>query len=37
MSVVHNTSIPESVVRNKTNSVCYQTVYDSVEMRVSVV
>ena len=29
MSVVHNTSRPESVLRKKSNSVCYHTVCES--------
>ena len=28
MTVVHNTSKPESVLRKKGNSVCYHTVHD---------
>ena len=30
MSVVHNTSRPESVLRKKSNSVCYHAVCESV-------
>ena len=37
MSVVHNTSRSESVLRKKSNSVCYHTVHDSVEMLESLV
>ena len=32
MSVIHNLSRPESVVRKKSNSVCYHTVHESVAM-----
>ena len=32
MSVVHNTSRPESVLRKKSNSVCYHAVCKSVAM-----
>ena len=32
MSVVHNTSRPESVLRKKSNSVCYHAVCESVAM-----
>ena len=32
MSVVHNTSRPGSVLRKKSNSVCYHTVHESVAM-----
>ena len=35
MSVVHNTSRPESVLRKKSNSVCYHTVSESVAIRES--
>ena len=31
-SVVHNTSRPDSVLRNKSNSVCYNIVHESVAM-----
>ena len=37
MSVVHNTSKPESVLRKKTISVCYHSVNESVAMGVSLV
>ena len=37
MSVVHNTSRPKSVLRKKSNSVYYHTLYKSVAMRESVV
>ena len=37
MSVVCNTSRPESVVRKKSNSVCYHTVHESVAMSESLV
>ena len=32
ISVLHNTSRPESVLRKKSNSVCSHTVHESVEM-----
>ena len=32
MSVVHNTSKPESVLRKKRNSVCYHAVCETVAM-----
>ena len=32
MSVVHNTSRPESVLRKKSKSVCYHAVHESVLM-----
>ena len=37
MSVVHNTSRPESVLRKKSNSVCYHAVHESVAMGESLV
>ena len=37
MSVVHNISRPELVLRKKSNSVCYHTVYESVAMGESLV
>ena len=37
MSVVHNTSGPESVLRKRNNSVCYNTVHESVAMGESLV
>ena len=37
MSVVHNTSEPELVLRRKSNSVCYHAVCESVAMRESLV
>ena len=37
MSVVHNISRPESVLRKKSNSVCYHTVCESVVMSESLV
>ena len=37
MSVVYNTSRPESVLRKKSNSVCYHTVHESVAMGESLV
>ena len=33
MSVIHNTQRHESTLRNKLNSICYHTVYESVVMR----
>ena len=35
--VAHNTSRPESVLRDKSNSVCYHTVHESVAMGDSIV
>ena len=32
MSVIHNSSRPESVVRKKRSSVCYHAVHESVTM-----
>jgi hypothetical protein len=32
MSVVHNTHRPESVLKKKSNSICYQAVHDSAAM-----
>ena len=37
MSVVHNTSRPESVLRKKINSVCYHVVHETVPMDESLV
>ena len=37
MSVVHNTSRPESVLRNKSNSVCYHALHESVAIGESLV
>ena len=37
MSVIHNTSRPESVLRNKSNSVCYHAVCESVAISESLV
>ena len=37
MSVVHNTSRPESVLRKKSNSVCYHTVSELVAIEKSLV
>ena len=37
MSVIHNLSRPESVLRKKTNSVCYHAVHESVAMGDSLV
>ena len=37
MSVVHNTSGPESVLKKKSNSVCYHAVCESVAMGESLV
>ena len=37
MSVVHNTSRPESVLRKKSNSECYHAVHESVAMGESLV
>ena len=37
MLVVHNTSRPKSVLRKKSNSVCYHTVFESVAMGESLV
>ena len=33
MSVIHNTSKPESVLKNKSNSICYHFVREAVSMR----
>ena len=33
MSVIHNTSNPESVLKKKSNSICYHFVIESVAMR----
>jgi hypothetical protein len=32
MSVVHNTQRPESVLKKKSNSICYHAVYESAAM-----
>ena len=37
MSVIHNSSKPESVLRKKSNSVCYHAVCESVAMSESLV
>ena len=37
MSVIHNTSRPELVLRKKSNSVCYHAVHESVAMGESLV
>ena len=37
MSVVYNTSRPKSVLRKKSNSVCYQVVHESVGIGESLV
>ena len=37
MSLLHNTSRPESVLRKKSNSVCYHAVCESVAMGESLV
>ena len=37
MSVVHNTSRPESVLRKRSNSICYHAVHESVAMGESLV
>ena len=37
MSVIHNSSRPESVLRKKSNSVCYHAVHESVAMGESLV
>ena len=37
MSVINNTSRPESVLRKKSNSVCYHAFYESVAMGKSLV
>ena len=33
MSVIHNTSKPESILKKKSNSICYTFVRESVAMR----
>ena len=33
MSVIHNTSKPESVLKKKSNSICYRFVREAVAMR----
>ena len=37
MTVVHNASRPESILRKKSNSVCYHGVHESVAMGESLV
>ena len=37
MSVVHNTSKPESVLKKKSNSICYHFVREAVAMREALV
>ena len=37
MSVIHNSSRPESFLRKKSNSVCYHAVHESVAMNESLV
>ena len=37
MSVIHNSSRPESVLRKKSNSICYHAVHESVVMGESLV
>ena len=37
MSVVHNASRPESMLRKKTNSICYHAVHELVAMGESLV
>ena len=32
MSVIHNTQRPESVLKNKSNSICYHACRDAVDM-----
>jgi hypothetical protein len=32
MSVIHNTQRPESILKKKSNSICYHTVHESVAM-----
>ena len=32
MSIIHNTKIPESMLRRKSNAICYHAVRESVEM-----
>jgi hypothetical protein len=37
MSVVHNTQRPESVLKKKSNTICYQAVRDSTAMGESII
>jgi hypothetical protein len=37
MSVVHNTQRPESVLKKKSNSICYHAVRDSSDMGESII
>jgi hypothetical protein len=37
MSFVHNTQRPESVLKKKSNSICYHAVRDSAAMRESII
>jgi hypothetical protein len=37
MSVVHNTQRPESVLKNKSNSICYHAVRESAAMGESII
>jgi hypothetical protein len=37
MSVVHNTQRPESVLKKKSNSICYHAVRESAAMRESII
>jgi hypothetical protein len=37
MSVVHNTQMPESVLKKKSNSICYHTVRESAAMGESII
>jgi hypothetical protein len=37
MSVVHNTQRPESVLKKKSNAICYHTVRDSTAMGESII
>ena len=32
MSVIHNTQLPESTLRKKSNSICYHAVHESVAL-----
>ncbi len=36
MSVIYNTQRPESVLKKKSNSICYHTVWESVTMGESI-
>ena len=33
MSVIHNTSTPESALKNKLNSICYHFIHEAVAMK----